>query len=596
MSYFEFPHTRTYDSDLGWLIKHVGENITNISYLQKWAAEHQPEYEELLNKVNGLIDNLIDVIVPWDSSVAYRVFTIAEYQGTNYIALQDVPVGIMITNQDYWQPANTVLEQLNAIAVTVSDINRNKVDQEDIIFGVQRPAMICSNTIRGNVKIREFAGSENYENGFRSMQAACYLEASDELIIGIIKGSTGEAILAKVNASDMSVIDRTSVLPLGHVNDMTYNNDTGTIFLATGNDGNYSGKIVEIDQNMTVINSYELGITNWCISYDSVTDKYYVIADEGFYRYNNDFTIDTELPYDLGYVGNGTIRIQGSAFIDGNFYVMTYTEDGTLPGYMGANIIGINPDGLVISSMHYPLADASDEPETMYERNNKVYILSGQSWFRVYEMAKDTRHTMEDRISYNTSRVTLANGTDLDTLFTPGIYQTVNGAGTLSLLNEPANGYSSASVKVEIIRWFNIKQTFTVADNNSWTRSYDTASGTWSAWEKVSDRSIVATTSETIEIATATSTVVATIALPAKKAIMLEATVTFPTNASGRRMLSIDGAWKSSANAVAGDSTRLTATSIIENRSNAARNVSVRAYQNSGNALNTEVTINYMFI
>ena len=23
MAYFEFPHTRTYDSDLGWLIKHV---------------------------------------------------------------------------------------------------------------------------------------------------------------------------------------------------------------------------------------------------------------------------------------------------------------------------------------------------------------------------------------------------------------------------------------------------------------------------------------------------------------------------------------------------------------------------------------------
>ena len=124
MAFFEFPHTRTYDSDLGWLIKKMGELIQEYGSIDAWKSKHEQEYRELANKVDGLIGSLVDVIVPWDSSVAYRIFSIVEYQGTNYIAVQDVPVGTMITNTDYWQPANTVTEQINAIAVITSQLQQ----------------------------------------------------------------------------------------------------------------------------------------------------------------------------------------------------------------------------------------------------------------------------------------------------------------------------------------------------------------------------------------------------------------------------------------------------------------------------------------
>lgn len=122
MSFFEFPHARTYDSDLGWLIRHFGLMSNQVDALATWAATHKTEYDELNDKVEGLINNLVDVISPWDSSIAYHIFSIVEYQGTNYIAIQDVPVGAMITNTDYWQPANTALEQINAIGVTVDEV------------------------------------------------------------------------------------------------------------------------------------------------------------------------------------------------------------------------------------------------------------------------------------------------------------------------------------------------------------------------------------------------------------------------------------------------------------------------------------------
>lgn len=48
MSYFEFPHTRTYDSDLGWLIKTI-KNLTEIvTGWTDWRDQFQEAYEELM--------------------------------------------------------------------------------------------------------------------------------------------------------------------------------------------------------------------------------------------------------------------------------------------------------------------------------------------------------------------------------------------------------------------------------------------------------------------------------------------------------------------------------------------------------------------
>lgn len=47
MSFFEFPHTRTYDSDLGWLIKTVKSLTEMVSDLDDWKISHENEYKEL---------------------------------------------------------------------------------------------------------------------------------------------------------------------------------------------------------------------------------------------------------------------------------------------------------------------------------------------------------------------------------------------------------------------------------------------------------------------------------------------------------------------------------------------------------------------
>lgn len=48
MSFYEFPHTRTYDTDLGWLIKEYKTLDDLTKALEQWKEETQPTIDELL--------------------------------------------------------------------------------------------------------------------------------------------------------------------------------------------------------------------------------------------------------------------------------------------------------------------------------------------------------------------------------------------------------------------------------------------------------------------------------------------------------------------------------------------------------------------
>lgn len=60
MSFFEFPHTRTYDSDLGWLIKQCRTYGEAIDALNAWKSEIEPE----LNDYKQLYDMIMAGTLP----------------------------------------------------------------------------------------------------------------------------------------------------------------------------------------------------------------------------------------------------------------------------------------------------------------------------------------------------------------------------------------------------------------------------------------------------------------------------------------------------------------------------------------------------
>ena len=68
MSFFEFPHTRTYDSDLGWLIKTVKQLVEEVDSLDDWKISHEAQYKQL----KALYDSLISGNFPPEIVTAFN--------------------------------------------------------------------------------------------------------------------------------------------------------------------------------------------------------------------------------------------------------------------------------------------------------------------------------------------------------------------------------------------------------------------------------------------------------------------------------------------------------------------------------------------
>lgn len=82
MSFFEFPYTRTYSSDLGWLIRHV-----------KWLTD------EVENKTIKYADP-----IEWNITSQYEKNTVVIDGTVAYLSKEAVPSGVAITDSRYWQP------------------------------------------------------------------------------------------------------------------------------------------------------------------------------------------------------------------------------------------------------------------------------------------------------------------------------------------------------------------------------------------------------------------------------------------------------------------------------------------------------------
>lgn len=93
MAYFEFPHTRSYDGDLGYIIKKL--------------EEFNREFDTFT------VINTIKYADPieWSIATQYAPNTMVINTALNmsYISKRPIPGGIDITNTNYWQPIGSIL-------------------------------------------------------------------------------------------------------------------------------------------------------------------------------------------------------------------------------------------------------------------------------------------------------------------------------------------------------------------------------------------------------------------------------------------------------------------------------------------------------
>lgn len=97
MAYFEFPHTRTYEGDLGYIIKKLNEISTDTEYLMEEFAKIVVLTEDQIQK---MIDDSIaanNLILAQQLQELHDQLTI-EYQG--YVTARINALTVYIDNQD----------------------------------------------------------------------------------------------------------------------------------------------------------------------------------------------------------------------------------------------------------------------------------------------------------------------------------------------------------------------------------------------------------------------------------------------------------------------------------------------------------------
>lgn len=127
MSFFEFPHTRNYDSDLGWLIKTMHEVLDNveaqnaaIEMYKQWTEEHVTEVErvaaDLVNFVNTYFDNL-DV----QQEINNKINAMA--QDGSLLALLQEPVTTIVSDwlTEHLTPTNPPVDNTLTVSGAAAD-------------------------------------------------------------------------------------------------------------------------------------------------------------------------------------------------------------------------------------------------------------------------------------------------------------------------------------------------------------------------------------------------------------------------------------------------------------------------------------------
>lgn len=107
MSFFEFPHARTYDNDLGWLIARV---IRMSKQLENFINFNTIKYADP---------------IAWNITTQYEANTVVinPADGTAYISTQPVPSGVLITNTEYWTPIFNYAESMDKLREQIAAAN-----------------------------------------------------------------------------------------------------------------------------------------------------------------------------------------------------------------------------------------------------------------------------------------------------------------------------------------------------------------------------------------------------------------------------------------------------------------------------------------
>ena len=233
----------------------------------------------------------------WNNKVAYEPLSVVQYQGASYTSKQAVPIGIEITNVDYWaltgnynaqieqyrQEVQEALRQLGEITTSVDELEKSTAQINDELE--KSTAQINDELEKSTAQINE---NIDFLANRQQLSDTVFVSPFIELV-GMNTQSCCAADVAgvrniwlsKFNAeNDIEIIHYAgkaktskSVGNLGHCNAMAYYN--GKVYCATQGGSAPSGLGIAVFDAQTLTFEKSIPIDAWAI--DTFNDKFYTL-------------------------------------------------------------------------------------------------------------------------------------------------------------------------------------------------------------------------------------------------------------------------------------------------------------------------------
>ena len=305
---------------------------------------------------------------------------------------------------------------------------------------------IKKDVYRKRLALRTLSG----DNTHTLLQGGCYIPERDHFVMAIVNSDFDSAMVVELDRDYKTVIKR-SKMDIGHANDLTYNPNTGKIYVATGDTGSHKNKIIAINsETLALETSIDLKTqtAKWLCSYDDENDLFYVLDTKYLYTYDSEWSLKRKVPntFKDDFVGKCEMTAQSSFCYKGRFIAVYFSKDSIEGSQQisGLYLQLINPKtGEIESVATYSPRGNADESEFVAMVGDVGYLFGGQTYFSVSELYFDRGKTYEPENSiFGTSTLVDADS-DLDDYQTPGIYFSPNTAYTSGMKNCPVKtGFS----------------------------------------------------------------------------------------------------------------------------------------------------------
>ena len=232
-----WPYSNFHDLNLDWILRTMREQVKIIQSKVEQINANTADIVDLKQQTAMLADQIESIIESgfspsfagdWDINTAYPKWSMVYVpaEGTSYMAKQDVPAGIPITNTDYWQ--------------LTADYNAQMQEIQDQLDALDAKVNAVYNTtglpdVRPDLWIDPHLFVEQVQDGTRYRpQGAVIINQNgvDYLYALFFLNNASNDILAKIDMTTGNIVATVTNYNFTHGNSLAYSPITNTIYIA----------------------------------------------------------------------------------------------------------------------------------------------------------------------------------------------------------------------------------------------------------------------------------------------------------------------------------------------------------------------------